>query len=42
MVRFLYLGEGYYDNMKAELAEPQVEDGYMYLLKKSRIEHENE
>lgn len=35
MVRFLYLGDGVYDNAKAEKVNAQIEDGYMYLLKKS-------
>ncbi len=41
MVRFLYLRDGSYENAKAEKVEPQVEDGYMYLLKKSEFNHEN-
>lgn len=40
MVRFLYLKEGSYDNTKAEKVEPEVEDGYMYLLKKSEMKNE--
>lgn len=38
MVRFLYLGDSVYDNEKAEAVSPQIEDGYIYLLKKSGAE----
>lgn len=36
MVRFLYLRDGVYENDKAKKVNAQIEDGYMYLLKKSR------
>lgn len=36
MVRFLYLLDGVYDNAKAKKVDARIEDGYMYLLKKSR------
>lgn len=36
MVRFLYLRDGVYENDKAKKVNAQIEDRYMYLLKKSR------
>lgn len=36
MVRFLYMNDGVYENPKAKKVNAQIEDGYMYLLKKSR------
>lgn len=36
MVRFLYMKNGGYENPKAKKVNAQIEDGYMYLLKKSR------
>ena len=40
MVRFLYLQDDSYVNPKAKKADSQIEDGYMYLLKKSRGQNE--
>lgn len=36
MVRFLYMKDGVCENLKAKKVNAQIEDGYMYLLKKSR------